>query len=77
MYTKKAIPQRTCIKRKQKMTESSELRQILLELELAKESDDALWKELILLVMDDMERLQSEEGKRLKADIMRRLQDDV
>lgn len=75
MYTKKAIPQRTCIKRKQKMTESSELRQILLE--LAKESDDALWKELILLVMDDMERLQSEEGKRLKADIMRRLQDDV
>ena len=50
MYTKKAIPQRTFIKRKQKMKESSELRQILLELELAKESDDALWKELILFL---------------------------
>ena len=55
------------------MDENEELRIMKLTLELAKESDDELWKELILLHLDDMRILNSEDGERIKRDCNRML----
>lgn len=71
------IQKKTLVRLNPEESESSAWRSIVTMLELSKESDEKLWKELILTVMDDMEKLQSREGKRLRAEIMRRLQDDI
>lgn len=68
----KLVPKRT-IKRIENMDENEELRIMKLTLELAKESDDELWKELILLHLDDMRILNSEDGERIKRDCNRML----
>ena len=68
----KLVPKRT-IKRIENMDENEELRIMKLTLELAKESDDELWKELILLHLDDMRILNSEDGERIKSDLDRML----
>lgn len=61
----KLIPKHT-IKRMENTDESEKFRMMKLTLELAKESDDALWKELILLHLDDLKILNSEDGERIK-----------
>ena len=68
----KLVPKHT-IKRIENMDENEELRIMKLTLELAKESDDELWKELILLHLDDMRILNSEDGERIKRDCNRML----
>lgn len=68
----KLVPKRT-IKRIENMDENEELRIMKLTLELAKESDDELWKELIMLHLDDMRILNSEDGERIKRDFNRML----
>lgn len=68
----KLVPKRT-IKRIENMDENEEFRIMKLALELAKESDDELWKELILLHLDDMRILNSEEGERIKKKFERNL----
>lgn len=66
----KLVPKHT-IKRIENMDENEEFRIMKLTLELAKESDDELWKELILLHLDDTRILNSEDGERIKRDFDR------
>ena len=61
----KFVPKRT-IKRIEDTAENEEFRIIKLTLEFAKESDDELWKELILLHLDDIRILNSKDGERIK-----------
>lgn len=68
----KLVPKRT-IKRIESMDENEELRIMKLTLALAKEADDEMWKELILLYLDDMRILNSEDGERIKSDLDRML----
>lgn len=68
----KLVPKRI-IKRIENMDENEELRIMKLTLELAKESDDELWKELVMLHLDDTRILNSEDGERIKRDFNRML----
>lgn len=68
----KLVPKRT-IKRIENNDENEELRTRKLELELASESDDEQWRELVQLHFDDMRILNSEDGERIKRDFDRML----
>lgn len=68
----KFVPKHTK-RRIEDTAENEELRIMKLTLELAKESDDELWKELIMLHLDDMRILNSEDGERIKRDFNRML----
>lgn len=68
----KLVPKRT-IKRIENNDENEELRTRKLELELASESDDEQWRELVQLHFDDMSILNSEDGERIKRDFDRML----
>lgn len=68
----KLVPKHT-IKRIENIDENEELRIMKLTLELAKESDDELWKELVMLHLDDTRILNSEDGERIKRDFNRML----
>lgn len=61
----KLVPKHT-IKRMENTDENEAFRIMKLTLELAKESNDALWKELILLHLDDLKILNSEDGERIR-----------
>ena len=66
----KLVPKRT-IKRIESMDENEELRIMKLTLALAKEADDEMWKELVMLHLDDTRILNSEDGERIKRDFNR------
>ena len=66
----KLVPKRI-IKRLADTEEAVELRMTKLTLELAKESDDELWRALILLHLDDLNILNSKEGKRIRKKLER------
>jgi hypothetical protein len=66
----KLVPKRT-IKRIENMDENEEFRTMKITLELAKESDDEMWKELVMLHLDDTIILNSEDGERIKRDLDR------
>ena len=66
----KLVPKRI-IKRLAYTEEAEELRMTKLTLELAKESDDELWRALILLHLDDLNILNSKEGKRIRKKLER------
>ena len=66
------VPKRT-IKRIENMDEDVEFRIMKLTLELAKEADDELWKELILLHLVDRKILNSEDGERIRKKLERNL----
>ncbi len=66
----KLVPKRT-IKRIEDTAETEELRIMKMTLTLAKESDDQMWKELIMLHLDDMKILNSEDGEKIKRDFDR------
>lgn len=68
----KLVPKRT-IKRIEDTDENEEFRTMKLTLELAKESDDELWKGLVMLHLDDMRILNGEDGERIKRDFDRML----
>ena len=68
----KLVPKRT-IRRIEDAAENEEFRLMKLTLELAKESDDELWKELIMLHLDDLKILNSEDGERIKKKFERNL----
>lgn len=61
----KLVPKHT-IKRIEDTDENEEFRTMKLTLELAKEADDELWKELVLLHLDDIRILNSKDGERIK-----------
>ncbi len=66
------VPKRT-IKRIENNDENEELRARKQELELASESEDEQWRELVHLHLDDMRILGSEDGERIKRDFDRML----
>ena len=66
----KLVPKRI-IKRLADTEEAEELRMSKLTLELANESDDELWRALILLHLDDLNILNSKEGKRIRKKLER------
>lgn len=66
----KLVPKRT-IKRIENTDENEELRSMKQSLELARESDDEMFKELIMLHLDDMRILNSEDGEKIKQDFDR------
>ena len=68
----KLVSKRT-IKRIEHTDENKELYTRKLELELANESDDKRWRELVQLHNDDMRILNSEEGEKIKRDFDRML----
>ena len=68
MYT--LVPKRI-IKRLADTEEAEELRMTKLTLELAKESDDELWRALLLLHLDDLNILNSKEGERIRKKLER------
>lgn len=61
----KLVPKRI-IKRVENTNENEEFRMMKLTLELAKESDDELWRELLLLHLDDMKILNSKDKEKIK-----------
>lgn len=61
----KLVPKRI-IKRVENTNENEEFRMMKLTLELAKESDDELWRELVLLHLDDMKILNSKDKEKIK-----------
>ena len=66
----KLVPKRI-IKRLADTEEAEELRMTKLTLELAKESDDELWRALLLLQLDDLNILNSKEGERIRKKLER------
>ncbi|MCM1508349.1 MAG: hypothetical protein NC177_14645 [Ruminococcus flavefaciens] len=69
---KKIVPKRT-IKRIENTAEIEALESVKQSLELARESDDEMFKELIMLHLDDMRILNSEDGEKTKRDFDRML----
>ena len=67
----KLVPKRI-IKRLADTEEAEELRMTKLTLELAKESDDELWRALLLLHLDDLNILNSKEGERIRKKLERK-----
>lgn len=68
----KLVPKCT-IRRIADAAENEEFRTMKLILELAKETDDEMWKELIMLHLDDLKILNSEDGERIKKKFERNL----
>ena len=66
----KLVPKRI-IKRLADTEVAEELRMTKLTLELAKESDDELWRALLLLHLDDLNILNSKEGERIRKKLER------
>lgn len=66
----KLVTKRT-IKRIADTIENEELCSLKLSIELARESNDEMFKELIMLHLDDMEILNSEDGEKIKRDFDR------
>ncbi|MDE6092396.1 MAG: hypothetical protein K2G14_04800 [Ruminococcus sp.] len=67
------IPKKTLTRLKKEGSGNPEFDDIVRCLELAKESGDDMWKELIFTVLEEMELYQSEEMKNMKEQIIRRL----
>lgn len=68
----KLIQKRT-IKRIENIDENEEFRSMKQSLELASESDDEMFKELIMLYLDERRILNSEDGEKIKRDFDRML----
>lgn len=77
MNDKKYIQKKTFKRVKQESYEPSEAEQVIINLELAKEAGDDLWKELVLTVLEDMELMKSESYRHTKQNIIRRLNDEL
>ena len=65
------------IKRIENTEENKEFHIMKLTLELAKESDDELWRKLIILYLDDLEILNGKDGNKIKKEIRRKLKHGI
>ncbi len=68
----KLIQKRT-IKRIENIDENEEFRSMKQSLELASESDDEMFKELMMLYFEERRILNSEDGEKIKRDFDRML----
>ena len=73
MQKYEAVQKRT-IKRLENTEEKAELNQMIFILELCRESDEDLWKQLILLQLEDLKILKGKEGNRIRNEMRRTLQ---
>lgn len=73
---KKLVPKRT-IRRLNTSSENQELRNMIIMLELCKEADDDLWKQLIEVHLDELKILNSEDGKRIRKGFRRSLEHEL
>lgn len=72
----KAVPKKT-IKRLEETEQCPELENMIIMLELCRESNDVLWKQLILLHLDDLRILNGKEGRKIRNEIRRKLQNEL
>ncbi len=70
------VPKKTLTRRQPKNFGNPELDNIIKCLEIAKESGDDLWRELIFTILEDMELYQSEKMQKMKEEIIRRLRNE-
>ncbi|MDE6707067.1 MAG: hypothetical protein K2K06_03405 [Oscillospiraceae bacterium] len=77
MKNKKYIKKKTFKRLKQENYKLSEAEQVIINLEIAKEAGDDLWKELMLTVLEDMELMKSEAYQCTKQNIIRRMNDEL
>ena len=61
------------IRRRQNDFSQQELQNLILMLELCREADDDLWRQLILQHIESLEILSGKEGRRIKKEIRRKL----
>lgn len=61
------------IRRRQNDFQQQELQNLILMLELCREADDDLWRQLILQHIESLEILSGKEGRRIKKEIRRKL----
>ena len=73
MQKYEAVQKRT-IKRLEHIEEKAELNQMIFILELCRESDEDLWKQLILLQLEDLKILKGKEGNKIRNEMRRKLQ---
>ena len=66
--------QKRTIKRLENTEEKAELNRMIFMLELCRESDEDLWKQLILLQLEDLRILEGREGNRIRNEMRRKLQ---
>lgn len=71
------IPKKTLTRLQPKSFGNPELDSIIKCLELAKESGDDLWRELIFTVLEELELYQSEKMQKMKEEIIRRLRNEL
>ncbi|MDD7185257.1 MAG: hypothetical protein SPE43_03175 [Ruminococcus sp.] len=72
----KLVSKRT-IKRIGNTEENEKFRIMKFTLELAKESDDELWRKLIILHLDDLRILNGKDGNKIKKEIRRKLEHGI
>ncbi|MGN0676955.1 MAG: hypothetical protein ACI4K5_04355 [Ruminococcus sp.] len=65
--------QKCTIKRIENTEENEAFRIMKFTLELARESDDELWRKLIILHLDDIKILKGKDGNKIKKEIRRKL----
>lgn len=65
------------IKRIENTEENKEFHIMKLTLELAKESDDELWRKLIILYLDDLKILNGKDGNKIRKEIRRKLKHGI
>lgn len=75
-YMYKFIPKRNFIRRTENDNNPA-FRNMIITLELCKEADDYLWKQLLICHLDDLEILNSKEGRLIKKRIMRKLKHGI
>lgn len=61
------------VRRRQNNFQQQELQNLILMLELCREADDDLWRQLILQHIESLEILSGKEGRRIKKEIRRKL----
>lgn len=72
MQKYKAVQKRT-IKRLENIgEEKAKLNRMIFILELCRESDEELWKQLILLQLEDLKILKGREGNKIKNEMRRK-----
>ncbi len=72
MQKYKAVQKRTIKRLENIEEEKAKLNRMIFILELCRESDEELWKQLILLQLEDLKILKGREGNKIKNEMRRK-----
>jgi len=72
----KNVPKRI-IRRTEENPENADFQKMKMALELCRESDDDLWRQLISYHLEGMSILNGKEGSRIKKEIRRKLNHEI